>query len=143
VVLSPSGALLAIGDTQRRDVRFLDVASLTLVEGRTYQASGAAYFPLFSGDGTLYVPVQIPDGIVKLDVTGAPTEVAKRGFTKAECELPHEARLSADGSTLFVVCEGDHRSSGAVLALDPVTLATRGRMTVGVYPDRLLVESWP
>jgi len=34
-----------------------------------------------------------------------------------------------------MVCEGDHTGPGSVLEIDPDSLATKKRWTVGVYPD--------
>ncbi len=54
------------------------------------------------------------------------------------CISPHEAVLSADEQTLYVVCEGDHMAPGTVVALDTADLSTRWSATAGVYPDRLV-----
>jgi hypothetical protein len=35
------------------------------------------------------------------------------------------------------VCEGDHRTPGSVLEIDPATLAVKKAWKVGAYPDGL------
>ena len=45
--------------------------------------------------------------------------------------LKNESRFSR----AYVVCEGDHVHVGALVEIDPATLAIRKRWEVGVYPD--------
>jgi sugar lactone lactonase YvrE len=85
--------------------------------------------PDFTADGIALVPLQSPDGLARID-TRAPSRVAYGD----ECKKPHVVRVAPDGRA-YVVCEGDHVAPGAVLEVDPVTLATKKRWEVGVYPD--------
>jgi hypothetical protein len=52
-----------------------------------------------------------------------------------ECRAPHAFGVAR--GRVFVVCEGDHKGPGTVLEVDPSSLATRRKWTVGVYPDGL------
>jgi YVTN family beta-propeller protein len=134
-VLSPSGRLLAIGNTDGRDTRVLDTQSRTLREP-ALRTQGSPYFAAWAADESkVWIPTQGPDELVLVDAqTGA--SLARHVYG-ADCIKPHEAQLAPDGGTLYVVCEGDHVAPSVVLAVDPSTLETRATMNVGVYPDRL------
>ncbi|MEO6418400.1 MAG: YncE family protein [Polyangiaceae bacterium] len=140
--LSPSGKRLAVGNTESKDVRFLDVAT-TVMETLVISALGAAYAVDWSPDETrLYVPTQAQDAIAVYDAaTGA--LVRSRVLDAATCVRPSEASLGKDAAVLYVICEGDGVSPGAVLALDPVTLATRTSFPVGISPGRAFVRRHP
>lgn len=138
IALSEDGSTVAIGNTLKRDLRMFDAKTGALLAGRTYPAQGAVMFPVFLG-GTLYVPVQTPDMVVRLDVQATTFEITKRALTKDECVLPHEIQLGAAPGEVLLVCEGDHKTPSVVLALDGTSLATTARMNVGAYPDRLVV----
>lgn len=138
LVTSPSGDLLAIGDTVSNDVRFFDTTAAAMKAGAVLSTFGAPYFPAWFPDGTkLLVPTQGPDAVVVFDVE-AQTELAHRDFTGDDCPLPHVAVAMKDG-TFALVCEGDHEAPGKVIWLDPDTLETVRSVTVGVYPDALAV----
>lgn len=135
-VLSPSGAQVAIGNTDGKDTRILDTQTRT-IKPAPIPSLGAPYFAAWSNDETkLWVPAQGPDEVVLVD-TATNAVLKRRTFDAATCQKPHETQLSKDGTTLYLVCEGDHVNKSVVLALDPSTLDTRSTMTVGVYPDRL------
>jgi YVTN family beta-propeller protein len=137
-VLSPSGSLVAIGNTDGKDTRILETATRTVRPQAIVSAGqGSPYFAAWSNDETkLYVPTQGPDEIIVADVT-TNAVITRRALDAATCQKPHEAQLSNDGATLYLVCEGDHTNKSVVLVLDPSTLETKSTMTVGVYPDRL------
>lgn len=138
-VLSPSGKLVAIGTTEGKATRIYDVEARAMREV-TVLAQGAAFFGGWSADDSkLWIPTQSPDALTLVDATTGAT--TKQRMFDATCQKPHEAALSPDGATLYVVCEGDHKEPGAVLALDPVTLETRSTMRVGVYPDRFALRA--
>ena len=61
-------------------------------------------------------------------------------YLDTECTNPSEATELGDGR-LFLVCEGDHFRPGALVSLDPDSLAVLGSVELGVYPDRLGVRS--
>jgi DNA-binding beta-propeller fold protein YncE len=138
LTLSPSGDRIAIGDTVSNDVRFLDTATLEMVEGAVLSTFGSPYFPAYYPDGAkLLVPTQGPDAVVVFDLA-TQAEVAVRDFTGDDCILPHVATVMKDG-TFALVCEGDHEAPGKVIWLDPDTLETVRSVTVGVYPDAIAV----
>ena len=86
------------------------------------------------------MPLQGPDGIARVDV--AKGAVVARVTFGAECKLPHVARVAPD-ERAYVVCEGDHKEAGAVVEIDPTTLATKKRWVVGVYPDGIAFTDRP
>jgi DNA-binding beta-propeller fold protein YncE len=135
IVLAPDASRVAVSCTESRDVRIFDAAALSTAPS-VLSTMGAPYFVAWSEDlSRLYVPVQQPDALQVFDgQTGTPIDVR---LFDASCMRPHEVVLS--GSTLYVVCEGDHQTPSVVRALDPQTLADRASFPVGVYPDRLVV----
>jgi len=138
VVLSHDQTSAAVSDTESKDVRFFDVASKTF-GSEVIATSGAPYFPAWSADDTsLFVPTQQPDSIARYDVkTGNVIKV--RTFMSGECLLPHEVVFGSDSKTLYVSCEGDHKTASVVLAVDPESLDTVASMPVGIYPDRVAI----
>lgn len=142
LVLSPTGSKLAVGSTDGKDLRVVDVATLAAV-GAPVATTGAAYFPIWSKDESqLFVPTQSPDTLQVVDVAKGQV-TRQRAFSKDECEKPHEVRLSKDGARLFVVCEGDHASPGAVVTVDIASMQIAARQPTGVYPDRIVVLEAP
>jgi len=130
VTLSPDGAVAVVADLESADVRVLDIAKRAL--GEPIAVGGRAMMPDFSGERVALVPLQGPDGLARVDLDkGAVQERVAYGD---ECKSPHVVRVARDGRA-YVVCEGDHRSPGAVLEVDRTTLATKRRWVVGVYPD--------
>lgn len=141
-VMSPTGNVLAVSNTESKDVRFFDTGSASM-KSLVITTMGAPYFAAWSSDEQhLFIPTQGPDMILMADaVTG--NVIASRTFDGQTCKLPHEAVLGSDGSTLYVVCEGDHTAPSNVLVLDPLTLSTKATLPVGVYPDRLAIVGAP
>ncbi len=158
-VASADGSLVALGQIESHDIRLLNTSD-RLMSPLVLKTGGAAYFPQFSHDGKrLYVPTQAPDGLLVFDLD-KPLPVASRSFDAGLCRRPHEVQVQTNAENtadlaLFVVCEGRHGESdkqtgaalpdlpGAVLVLDPLTLATLATLPVGVYPDRLALARWP
>jgi hypothetical protein len=100
---------------------------------RTMTLGARVMMPDFVDATTLVAPLQGPDGVARLDVeTGAVG--ARVPFSPAVCQNPHAARRAKDGR-VYVVCEGDHTAPGAIVEIDPRTLAVKRRWVVGVYPD--------
>jgi YVTN family beta-propeller protein len=138
--LTPDGSRVLLGDTQGRDLRVFDTRAGAMTS-QVYSPGGAVYFAAIEASGQrAYVPIQAPDEITRVNFSGtSPVEEASRVFTRDECQSPHEAELWNDDQELLLVCEGDHSSPGAILVLDPVTLATRSRIEMGIYPDKIIV----
>lgn len=134
-VLSASARFVAIGTTDGKETRIFDTRSKTIQE-KGYPTQGAPFFAAWALDESkLWIPTQGPDAIVSVDVSTGAT--LKQRLFDDSCIKPHEAVLAKDGSALYLVCEGDHKTPSVVLVLDPSTLETRSSMKVGVYPDRL------
>lgn len=137
-ILSNDGNRVAVSDTESSDVRLFDVPSRSFGD-LVIVTPGKPYFAAWNpSDALLYVPTQKPDALLVVDPSTARVEHT-RAFTRAECQLPHEAVFGSDSSTLFVVCEGDHETPSVVLALDAESLETKATLPVGVYPDRLAI----
>lgn len=130
--LSPDESLVVVADLEGQDVRVFDRADGRFVD-KNVPLAAKAFMPAFVDARALVVPTQAPDGLVRLDVDLAHVE-KRRSFTKDECTAPHAVRVAKDGRA-YLVCEGDHRSPGSVLEIDPRSLATKKRWVVGVYPD--------
>ncbi|WP_437957574.1 YncE family protein [Sorangium sp. So ce119] len=135
VAMSPDQKTIAVSNTERRDVRFFDVASETFDESRTILTIGAPYVGAWAADGSaLYVPTQVPDTIARIGMTPDDSDAFSRNLS-GECPRPHLAALDEEHG-LFLVCEGDRTATpGKVLRLDPETLETRSEAEVGLYPD--------
>lgn len=107
-------------------------------ERRTFVASvpvrARAMLSCMHSTHVAYVPLAAPDGLVRLERRDGAWSETGRSALDGRCLNPHAAVCSSGGA-LWVVCEGDHRSSGVVLAVDPQTLAPTARFEVGVYPD--------
>jgi DNA-binding beta-propeller fold protein YncE len=130
--LSPDEATVVVASLEGMDVRVFDRAAKRFVEDETVALGARAFMPAFVDARTIVVPLQGPDGIVRLDLgTG---KVTARVGTAETCPAPHVARVARDGR-VYVVCEGDHVKPGAVVQIDPVSLAITKRWTTGVYPD--------
>ena len=116
------------------DVRVFNRAANKFVD-RDASLGARAFLPAFVDASHVVVPLQGPDGIARVNVdTGA---IEARVSTGDACRAPHVARVAKDGR-VYVVCEGDHVGPGAVVAIDPATLAITKRWVVGVYPDGLV-----
>lgn len=99
---------------------------------------GLPYFAAWLDSERVLVPLQTPSGVAVLEAANGQL-AAEASYRDSECENPHEALVSSDGR-VFLVCEGDHERNGAIVELDPDTLAIERRVEVGVFPDRLLLR---
>ena len=97
---------------------------------------GLPYFAAWLAADRVLVPLQTPSGAAVLDAASGEL-LGEASYRDGECLNPHEAVASSDGR-VFLVCEGDHRANGAIVELDPESLAVIRRVEVGVFPDRLL-----
>lgn len=129
--LSPSEKNLLVDDLESEDVRVLDMQTEKF--GDPISLGARAMISAFIDESNAIVPLQSPDGLAKVDVATGNIS-ARAAFTKDQCEAPHAIRISKDGRA-YVVCEGDHTHDGAVVQIDPKTLAIVKRWVVGIYPD--------
>jgi DNA-binding beta-propeller fold protein YncE len=99
--------------------------------------TGVPLFPLFVSDAEFVVPTQDPNALIRVDAaTGAIAEETL--YSSADCLNPSHARMTVD-QRLFLVCEGDHFHPGALVELDPSSHEITGRVTLGLYPERLTI----
>lgn len=139
IAVSPDGRRALVGSLESRDVRAIDLESRAMVADWNVRPGGAAFFGAFSPDGSrFHVPTQGMDGVTTIDPETA-TIVHSRTFTEAECDAPHEAVTHPAIDRVFVVCEGDHRGPGKLVALDPETLEIEASVELGIYPDALRI----
>jgi len=131
--LSPDGARVIVASLEGADVRVFDRAKKAFLPERTMTLGARVMMPDFVTDHAIVAPLQGPDGVARLDVDTGVVE-ARVAMAADVCQSPHAARRSKDGR-VYVVCEGDHKAPGAVIEIDPVTLAVKRRWIVGVYPD--------
>jgi DNA-binding beta-propeller fold protein YncE len=140
VAIAPDQRRVLVADLESADVRVLDLAARELVADSAIPLGARAMMPDFVSTDVALVPLQGPDGLVRVDL--AKGSVVARVAFGAECQNPHVARVASDGRA-YVVCEGDHKEAGAVVEIDPVTLATKRRWVVGVYPDGIAFSDQP
>jgi len=133
---SPAGTRLALSNQVAQTLVVFSTGDVPAPLA-TLPTSGVPFFAGFHGESELLVPVQEPDGVMRVDLT---TATIAQAVTYADdtCQNPSDAHFSADGR-VFLVCEGNHYGPGSVVELDPSTLAIIARVDVGVYPDRLAV----
>ena len=103
----------------------------------TLPMPGTPHFPAWISASTLAVPLQNPSGAALFDVTTGEL-LLQIQYSDAECNNPAELSVSSD-SRLRLVCEGDHYTPGAVVELDPATLAIKSSVSVGLYPERMAI----
>lgn len=130
--LSPNGIFVLVAEQEGQGLRVFDLRARKFVEGSRMPLGARAMIGVYLTDDVVVVPLQAPDGIVKVNLAGQ-TLLARRAFAGNECKSPHVTARDAKGR-LFLVCEGDHQSPGSVLELDD-KLGTLHSWTVGVYPD--------
>lgn len=133
--LSPDEKLVVVADLEGQDLRVLDRDTKRFVPDKSVPLAAKAFMPAFVDSHTLLVPMQSPDGLARVDIEQAKV-VRRTSFPKEQCALPHVVRVATDGRA-YLVCEGDHRSAGSVLELDPTTLDVKKTWKVGTYPDGL------
>lgn len=140
-VLSPDEKEVVVADLEGQDVRVWNRADKRFVTERTVPLAAKAFMPAYVTEDTVLVPLQTPDGLVRVNL--AKTKVEQRvSFTKDVCGLPHAVRIAKDGRA-YLVCEGDHTKAGSVLEVDPISLTTKKRWSVGVYPDGMAFGDEP
>jgi YVTN family beta-propeller protein len=133
VTISPDEATVIVANLEGQDVRVFDRTTKRFIAEKTIPLAAKAFMPAFVDAHTLLVPLQAPDGLARIDLDEART-TKRTSFSKDTCVRPHVVRAARDGR-VYLVCEGDHRSSGSVLEIDPVNLDVRRRWAVGAYPD--------
>jgi len=98
---------------------------------------GVPFFPALVSESRLAVPFQAPNGAALFDTTSGEL-VAHLQYSDTECTNPVEFSVTSD-SRLRLVCEGDHYRPGAVVEVDPETLAIKSSVSVEIYPERMTI----
>ncbi|MFZ5895602.1 MAG: YncE family protein [Myxococcota bacterium] len=93
------------------------------------------FFAEFVSEREFVVALQNPDGSARVELASG-TVLMKKSYSETECVKPTQPRQLADGR-LFLICQGDGHSPGALVELDPATLAIQTRIEVGVWPERM------
>jgi DNA-binding beta-propeller fold protein YncE len=133
VALTPDDSLVVVANLEGADVRVFDRAKKAFVPERTLTLHSRVMMPDFVGPRAMIAPLQAPDAVARIDVERGTVD-ARVPLDSHVCLSPHAARRAKDGR-VYVVCEGDHASPGAVVEIDPSSLAVKRRWQVGVYPD--------
>ena len=101
----------------------------------TLNVPGLPMFPAWVSDTTVVVPFQGPSGAALFDArTGE--QLVQVEYSDADCMNPAEFSQSSD-LRLRLVCEGDHYGPGAVVEIDPESLAIKSTVSVEIYPERM------
>jgi YVTN family beta-propeller protein len=133
---SPAGTRLALSNQVAQTLVIFSTGDVPAPLA-TIPVPGVPFFAGFHGEGELLLPLQEPDGVVRVDLTTGAVAAAVT-YADDACQNPSDAHFTGDGR-IFLVCEGNHYGPGSVVELDPSTLALIARAEVGVYPDRLAV----
>jgi hypothetical protein len=133
--VDPSGTSLLVSSQVARSVELFGLDD-GMEPGLSVVVRGVPYYAAWLSEDRIVVPTQGPSGASLLDVESL-SVLNEVTYSESECSNPHEARVEAD--RLFLVCQGDGYAPGAVVELDPGSLAILSRIEVGLSPDRLLV----
>jgi hypothetical protein len=136
LVTDPAHDRLLVSNQLSRSVSVFDLNDTPNLLS-TQHVLGVPMFAVLLSDTTLAVPFQNPSGAALFDVTTGEQLVAIQ-YSDADCANPAEFSLSSD-SRLRLVCEGDHYRPGAVVEVDPGTLAISASVPVGLYPERMSI----
>ncbi|MDB4997075.1 MAG: hypothetical protein JWM74_4507 [Myxococcaceae bacterium] len=124
-----AGGALFVSDRAGYDVRLIDLATHAPIAVLD-TASGSPFSPASSADGAHFVfATREPEQLIAVSRSGEVwSKSASRELRAGECGKPGRAARWRD--RWFVVCE----ASGALLEVDPDTLATRNTFLVGAEP---------
>jgi len=133
---------LVVSSAVSRSVTLIGMSDMAVgwtvaFDGTPGLPAGVPYFAAWPSDSALVVPVQSPDGAALLDAASG-TVITSRAYSADECSAPRQA-VSGPGGRLFLVCEGDHFSPGALVELDATTLAVTRSVALELAPDRMAV----
>jgi hypothetical protein len=130
--LSPSERWVLVADLEGQDLRVFDVGQRGFDPKRSMLVGARAMMPVFLDEEHAVVPLQGPDGFIRVNLASATIELtAPRA---AGCDRPHAMWRSASGA-LYAVCEGLPGKPGSVIELDPVTLAVKATWPAGLVAD--------
>lgn len=122
------------------------VDTATATRGATLALPGLAVFGDVNDAGDrLAIATQDTDGIVIFDIDES-NGLRLRSFrpvTPDVCTLPHTVLFLDDDAHLAVVCEGNKRTAGTVIAVDVEGGAVLGSVAVGLFPDDVALQVVP
>lgn len=135
VTVSPLTGDVFVGCLASNEVRVLKAADLQFDFARTVRLSGAPYLSSFSPDGRkLWVPTQGDDALSEVDpMTGA--VLRKVALPPEFCRNVHQTRLTHDGQSVLVICEGIRPKPGTLLVFNVAGLNLISHTDVGLFPD--------
>jgi DNA-binding beta-propeller fold protein YncE len=143
VTMSADDATAWVSCYSSGDLIAVDVATAT--RGPALALPGLAVFGDVSDAGDrLVITTQDTDGVVLFNIE-ADNALRLTSFIPLSpdiCLLPHTAMFLDDDAHLAIVCEGDTRSPGRVIAVE-VGGALLGGVTVGRFPDDLALQVVP
>lgn len=137
ILASADGARIFLGNQLTGQVVAFPAADSPAPLFSSPELMGGPYGLGRLGADAIAVALQNANGAALLDVNTGML-LAQVTFTEEQCLNPTAVQASAAGR-LYLVCEGDHYTPGSVVELDAATLAIKGSVKVGLYPDRLLV----
>ncbi|HEY0467890.1 MAG TPA: hypothetical protein VGC79_27005, partial [Polyangiaceae bacterium] len=137
LVADPVHDRLLVGNQVSFSVSLFDLSDTPNLLSTTQRVPGVPMFPALLSETTLVVPFQAPNGAALYDVATG-TQLLAIQYSDADCTNPAEFTVSGD-SRLRLVCEGDHYHPGAVVEVDPDTLAILSSVPVGLYPERMSI----
>lgn len=144
VTMSADDATAWVSCYSSGDLVAVDVATAT--RGPSLALPGLAVFGDVADAGDrLAITTQDTDGVVIFDV-GADNALQLTSFIPLSpdvCPLPHTALFLDDDAHLAIVCEGDKRTPGRVIALEVGGGAVLGGVSVGLFPDDLALQVVP
>lgn len=145
VAVAPGGDVW-ISNTGRANLglRVIDPDRLEEDAARRIDTEGIPLFGSFLEDGSRYfVVTQKPDRLLAVDPAAATIE-EEIDLAELGCLNAHTAVLSPDEESLWLVCEGDHLvEPGTLLRLDRRTLSPTGYLTLGLFPDDVVLVPEP
>ncbi len=136
VAESPNGGQLALTNTVSRTLAIFDVGSEPQFVA-AISVPSQPMIPLWVNDDEVLVPLQSPGGIARVSVSSR-SVVQSISLTDDECFNPRSFHQLPDGR-LLGVCESTPYKAGTLVEFDPSALTVLRTLTLGPYPDELLV----
>ena len=138
LVIEPARKRLLVSNQVSFAVSVFDLSDTPNLLSTLPNIPGVPMFAALVSETTLLVPFQAPDGVTLFDLTTG-EELLEVQYSDQDCRNPSEVSISSD-SRIHLVCEGDHYHPGAVVELDPDTLAIESSVSVELYPERLSIS---
>ncbi|HEX2730043.1 MAG TPA: hypothetical protein VHM70_00505 [Polyangiaceae bacterium] len=99
--------------------------------------AGVPQTGVFLSDSEALVPMQAPDGVVRIDLM---TNQVTQEVMYSQDECPEPGALSVGGNgAIWLVCENDRYHPGKLVTVEPLSLAVSNGIEVENYPTRVAV----